>query len=283
MTDSNRLTQFTHDGLCFDVADTGPIDGTVIVLLHGWPQTAKCWDSVAALLHLQGYRTIAPNQRGYSPHARPRGISAYRVATLTNDIVALIHSLNVGAVHVVGHDWGSVVAWDLAAKHPQLVRTLTSVSVPHSAAFLKSMLCSDQLPRVYYMGLFQLPWLPELIATRFKPVFTQMLKGAGMNAAQIADVYSHVIEAGAFTGSLNYYRAMPFTSPRDLMRKVSVPTMHIWGGADSALSRKSAELTKNQVTGPYRLVVLEHANHWIPEQNPNELAKLIIESISVTA
>lgn len=283
MTDSNRLTQFTHEGLCFEVADTGPIDGTVIVLLHGWPQTAKCWDSVAALLHQQGYRTIAPNQRGYSAQARPNKVVAYRMSQLVGDIVALINVLDVGAVHVVGHDWGSAVAWGLAANHPELVRTLTSVSVPHTGAFLRAMLSSDQLLRIYYMGLFQVPRLPEFIATRWQSLFSKLLLGSGMTPLQLKQVYQDVVTSGALTGSLNWYRAMAYVSPFEAFKKVSVPTLHIWGARDAALSRKGAELTANYVTGQYQLKILEHANHWIPEQNPTELAGLISELIQQAA
>ena len=125
-----RLTSFVNDGLTFDVVDEGPLDGTPIVLLHGFPQTAAQWSRLTPFLHERGYRTIAPDQRGYSPGARPRGRFAYRVSALAGDTAALITALGGEPVHLVGHDWGSTVAWTTAARYPHLIRTLTSVPSP---------------------------------------------------------------------------------------------------------------------------------------------------------
>lgn len=281
MDEARRVTSFHHDGLTFDAVDTGPLDGEVIVLLHGWPQTAKCWARVAARLNADGYRTVAPNQRGYSPLARPRRVGAYRMPHLVGDVVALIERLGGGPVHVVGHDWGAAVAWALAGRHPAAVRTLTTVSVPHSGAFMRSMLSSDQLFRSYYMGLFQLPKLPELFVTRCLGLFEKMLTGTGMTRDEVDTVYADIVEAGALTTSLNWYRAMMLTPPGYLTRKVPVPVLHVWGARDAALSRRGAELAREFASGPYRLEVLPHATHWIPEHDAERLAALVRESIAV--
>ncbi|KVE32638.1 alpha/beta fold hydrolase [Burkholderia sp. TSV86] len=281
MEQSQRVTSFNNDGLTFDVIDTGPLDGETIVLLHGWPQTAKCWSRVSATLNAAGYRTIAPNQRGYSPGARPSRVGAYRMSRLVGDVVALIERLGGGAVHVVGHDWGAAVAWALASKRPDKVRTLTTISVPHSGAFMLSMLTSDQLLRSYYMGLFQLPRLPEWFITRFRGLFKRLLFSSGMTPADADGVYADIFDAGALTTSLNWYRAMALTPPGDLSRKVCTPVLHVFGARDSALSPRGAELARRFVNGPYRLEILPNATHWIPEQNPVQLAALILESIAV--
>src|SRR3546814_4608747 len=139
-----RVRTFTNAGLTFDVIDEGPIDGPIAVLLHGFPQRAASWNEVARRLHGQGIRTIAPDQRGYSPGARPRRRAAYRLSNLAADVVALIEQVREPGhperdrVHLVGHDWGSVVAWTVAAS-PDLVATLPVVSVGDPAAFLSSM------------------------------------------------------------------------------------------------------------------------------------------------
>ena len=270
---AGRLTTFTHHGLTFDVTDQGPLDGDPVVLLHGWPQTATEWERLTPLLHDRGYRTIAPNQRGYSPRARPRGRWNYRVSALVSDTVALIDALGAGPVHLVGHDWGSVVAWSTAACHPELTRSLTSVSVPHRMAFLQSMLSSPQALRSWYMLAFQIPWLPERVL-RQREQLTQSLAKTGMDAEQIAHVLSGVIDAGALTYSLHWYRAMLLTGPRALRRKVQAPTTHVWSTRDRFLTRRSADLAARYVTGPYRLEVLD-ASHWIPEERPADLAEII--------
>jgi pimeloyl-ACP methyl ester carboxylesterase len=137
------MRAFANDGLRFSVTDTGPLAGPVVVLLHGFPQRATCWAEVSAALHQRGYRTLAPDQRGYAPEARPRSRSAYRLPTLVADAVALLRRLP-GPVHLVGHDWGAVVAWAMAAQDPQLVTSLVAVSAPHPQAFARALLTSTQ-------------------------------------------------------------------------------------------------------------------------------------------
>ena len=162
-TPADRLTSYSRSGLTFDVRDEGPADGPVVVLLHGFPQDSSSWDQLAPLLHTRGFRTVAPDQRGYSPGARPKARWAYRGSELAADTVALIDALAVGKVHLVGHDWGAAVAWQVAAERPDLLNTVTAVSVPHPLAFVKAMVTSTQGLKSWYMGAFQLPFVPEKV------------------------------------------------------------------------------------------------------------------------
>lgn len=271
-----RITEFRNDGWTFPVTDTGPIDGEVVVLLHGFPQTSTSWDPVCARLHASGYRTVAFDQRGYAPTARPRGRRAYRMSRLVSDVAALVDVAGA-PVNLVGHDWGAAVAWSVAAAQPKLVRTLTAVSVPHPSAFLGSMLISSQLLRSYYIGVFQLPWLPEFLCRR-PGVSDRMLAGIGMTPDQVGRVRTEVFDSGALTPSINWYRAMPFARP-EYTRKVSAPTTYVWSTGDTALSRRGATLCERFVTGPYRFEIVE-GSHWIPEEHPDLLASLIADRIS---
>ena len=273
-----RITSYAHDGLSFDVLDDGPLDGVPVVLLHGFPERASTWRDVAPLLHARGFRTLAPDQRGYSPGARPARRRDYRVSRLTGDIVALVERVG-GPVHLVGHDWGAFVAWDLATRRPDLVRTLTAVSVPHPRAYLRALLGSDQALRSWYMLFFQLPRLPELTARKGGGRFDQLLVRAGMTPAEVARFRREVVEYGALTGGLNWYRAMFHVDRSVVGRKVSVPTTHVWSTEDSALTRRGAELTRRHVTGPYRFEVLL-CTHWIPTQEPARLARIVLDRIS---
>ncbi|MEU3623855.1 alpha/beta hydrolase [Amycolatopsis coloradensis] len=275
MTTPRRVESFEHDGLTFDVRDTGPLDGAVVVLLHGFPQTGASWAETAALLTERGYRTIAPDQRGYSPRARPRGRFAYRSSRLVADTVALIHAIGAGPVHLAGHDWGANVAWATAAQRPELIRSLTTVSVPHAAAFLRSMLTSDQLIRSYYMFFFQLPLLPEFAIRRRPRVLDRTLAKTGMTAAQIDRVHHEILVGGALTGGLNWYRAMLLQRPAALRARVPVPTTHVWSDGDTALSRRGAELAGRYVDGGYRLEILTGVSHWVPEEAATILADII--------
>ena len=132
---ARRITEVERAGLVLDVIDDGPLDGDVVVLLHGFPERATSWRLVAPLLHDAGYRTLAMDQRGYAPRARPRRRRDYRVAELEADVLALVDAAvgPGGRVHLVGHDWGAVVGWAFAQHHGSRLHTFTAVSVPSSA------------------------------------------------------------------------------------------------------------------------------------------------------
>jgi pimeloyl-ACP methyl ester carboxylesterase len=275
-----RLTSYSHDGLDFDVLDEGPLDGVVIVLLHGFPQKATSWRRVTPLLHARGYRTVAPDQRGYSAGARPAGRSSYRMRLLVGDVVALVEALGGGPVHVVGHDWGAAVAWSLAAARPDLVSTLTTVSVPHPGAMVRSLRSFDQLRRSWYMGFFQAPWLPERMLAR-RRLAERFLRSAGMTSEAVALFHTEMVEGGALPGALAWYRAMPFSDPALLQARVRVPTTHVWSDGDDALGRAGAELAASYVVGaPYRLEVLEGVSHWVPDETPDRLAEIVLDRVA---
>ncbi|WP_067436290.1 alpha/beta fold hydrolase [Nocardioides jensenii] len=272
-----RVRTFSNAGLTFDVIDEGPIDGPVAVLLHGFPQRASSWNAVASRLHGQGIRTVAPDQRGYSPRARPHRRAAYRMENLVADVETLIRTLDVGPVHLVGHDWGSAVAWTTAVAHPELVRSLTAVSVTHPAAFLRSMV-GTQVLRSWYMGFFQLPWLPERVLA--DPAGARRALGrTGMTREMVETFGSDIVEYGALRGSLNWYRALPFTHPRVLRGRVAAPTTLVWSDGDVAAGRRGVELAERHVAGPFELQVLTGISHWIPDEAPDVLAEIVCERI----
>jgi pimeloyl-ACP methyl ester carboxylesterase len=274
-----RLTQFENDGLTFDVLDAGPEDGEVVVLLHGFPERAACWDAVAARLHAEGYRTLAPDQRGYSPRARPKGRRAYAVPHLVGDVEALLAAATAagarpGPVHLVGHDWGAIVAWATAAQRPHLVRSLVTVSVAHPAAFMGAMVRSNQVLRSWYVGFFQLPLLPERVVGR--SLGERLMRHTGMTDAEVATFQRDVVEYGALPGGIAWYRALPFVPRGWIGRRVTVPTSHVWSEGDVALARVGSERTERYVDAPYSLHVLP-GSHWLPEQQPDALADIVLE------
>ncbi|WP_346995585.1 alpha/beta fold hydrolase [Dietzia sp. SLG310A2-38A2] len=267
---------FSRGNLRFRAIDSGPADGEVVVLLHGFPQRTSSWDAVAPRLHAAGFRTLVLDQRGYCSTARPRGRRAYRLSELVGDVIALLDSADLPAAHVVGHDWGAAVAWGVAASHPDRVRSLTAVSVPHPAAFLRAMILSDQLLRSWYIGMFQLPWLPERLLTSHGDRPERALAAMGMTPEMIGRFRSEMVADGAVPGGLGWYRALPFTSPRKATARVRVPTTFVWSDHDPALGRGGAERTARFVDADYRFVEMNGASHWIPEERPVELAREII-------
>ena len=274
---SERLTQINHAGMTFDVVDSGPLEGTPVVLLHGFPQRATSWAAVSEHLHAQGMRTFALDQRGYSPGARPRSRFGYRVDELVSDVEALIDEIGT-PVHLVGHDWGSAVAWSVAGTHPASLRTLTAVSVPHPAAFVRSLGSSSQALRSFYMLLFQVPVLPEWMLSRPDGLGERMLRGAGMTRPMIETFRREIVAAGALRGGLGYYRSMPLSSG-SLGGRITVPTTYVWSDGDTALARRGADLTAQLVTAPYELEVYTGVTHWIPDERPAELAVTIVRRV----
>jgi pimeloyl-ACP methyl ester carboxylesterase len=143
--------QIPARGLVFDPLAAGPPTGELVVLLHGFPQTSACWTPLLEALAAAGYRAVAPDQRGYSPEARPTAVRAYRLPKLVADVLAVAYWLGAARIHLVGHDWGGVVAWRLAGWHPDRVATLTAVSTPHPRAFARALVAGTQALRSAYI------------------------------------------------------------------------------------------------------------------------------------
>jgi pimeloyl-ACP methyl ester carboxylesterase len=273
------VDHFLRPGLRFDVVDSGPSDAPAVVLLHGFPQQPFSFDVVASRLNAAGLRTLAPTQRGYTATARPTRRRDYRTAATAADVVALLDTAGLAQAHIVGHDWGGYQAWRAAGWHADRVASLTVLSTPHPAAFVKSLWTSKQGLLSWYMGFFQLPALPEsMVRSRI----AKSLRDSGL-PADFADRYAAAMaEPGALTGALNWYRGVPF-SMRQPLGRITVPTSYVWGRHDSVLSRRTVELTADYVVGPYEVVELE-AGHWLPETVPDPVAGAILARVqSATA
>lgn len=278
--EARRLRVVERAGLTFDVSDTGPVEGPVVVLLHGWPGGSTTWQEVVPLLHDRGFRCVVPDQRGYSPRARPRGVRSYVILELVADALAIIDGAGEARVHLVGHDWGGVVGWALAAAQPERLASLTVLSTPHPAAMAKAMWSSAQGLRSSYAVGFQVPIVAErVLLARGGALLRTMLERSGLDPQRAAAYVERQREPGALPGSLGWYRAIPF-SGGSMASEVAVPTCYAWSTGDAALGRRAAELTAGHVVGPYRFEVLEGVSHWIPEEVPNLTATLIAEHVA---
>lgn len=272
-----RLLRFRNEGLTFDVRDEGPLDGEPVVLLHGFPERNTSWRRLAPLLHEHGLRTYAPDQRGYSPGARPKRRRDYAAPHLVSDVVALADAIG-SPVHLVGHDWGAAAAWLTAAHHPDSVRTLTAVSVPHPAAFTSALVTSSQPLRSWYMALFQLPLVERLVALESAPV-EGLLRRYGWEDDDVARFREEIVEYGALPGGLGWYRALPLAPPTYARAKATVPTTVVWSDQDFAISRAGVEKSEQWVDAPYELVVLHGVTHWVPTQAPEALAEAVLARV----
>lgn len=265
-------------GQCtFHTRESGPADGEPVLLLHGFPQHSDSWDQVVPLLNAAGYRTVTFDQRGYAPDARPARRRDYTIPELTADAAAVIDAYG-GRMHVVGHDWGAIVAWFLATDYADKVAALTIVSVPHPRAFLASMGTSRQVLSSWYMVFFQLPWVPEQALRRRWNWFMVNYTGQSEQAAK-RDLASFEDQA-ALTGALNWYRALPLVNLwKRSDTRVQQPTLFVWSDRDVALKRKGAVTTERYVDGPYTFKILPGVSHWIPEEAPEEFSELLVEHL----
>jgi pimeloyl-ACP methyl ester carboxylesterase len=269
-----RLTAFTRDGLTFELDDAGPLGGEVVVLLHGFPTDRTAWHRMAPLLHSAGLRTLAPDQRGYSAGATPPDRAAYRLEELLADVLALLDAAGVERAHLVGHDWGGVVAWLLAANHQGRVASVTALSTPHPAALSRAWK-SDRGQRLasWYIAAFQVPWVPERVVGA---LFNTIAVGTGMPPEDARRYAAHLAHGGRLAGPMGWYRAS--RSSAVPAHRVSVPATLVWGSRDSFLGRTAAELTREHVRGPYSFVELDD-NHWLPERRPEECAAAVIARV----
>ncbi|HEY3439026.1 MAG TPA: alpha/beta fold hydrolase [Actinotalea sp.] len=266
---------FRRGDLVFDVRDSGPSDGEAVVCLHGFPQDGSAYDAVTPLLVAEGMRVLAPDQRGYSPGARPAGRRPYVLRELVADVVALLDQAGVEKAHVVGHDWGGGVAWTFASRHEERTLSLTAVSTPHPAAMTDAMKHSDQLRRSSYMLAFQVPRVPEaqMLADGGAKLRRQ-LREADLPAALVDKYVTRLLQPGALTAALAWYRALPFGG-RYGAGVVRVPTVYLYGARDPFFSPYAEHATPRYVRAPIRTVVVD-TGHWVPESHPQDVAAAVL-------
>jgi len=269
------------DGLVFDVAEQGDPDGRAVLLLHGFPQTHRAYDALAARLAPRGLRLLAPDQRGYSPGARPADAAAYALGNLVDDAARILDAYGIESADVVGHDWGAAVGWALAAARPERVRTLTAVSVPHPRAMSDALhdASSGQRERSSYIQLLRLPGKAEEVlldddAKRLRAVFEPL-------PAITAEPHVRALsDPATLTAALNWYRATRFEDTATLP-EVTVPATYVWSTGDPAIGRDAATRCAQYATGPYRFVELDGISHWIPDQAPDALADAVLNRLSL--
>lgn len=289
------MRYFSRDGLTFDVDDSGPEDGDVVVLLHGWPQDRTSWHAVSPRLEAAGLRVLAPDLRGYSPGARPPRHLDYEITELVGDVTALLDAAGVDRAHIVGHDWGGALAWAVAAREPDRVATLTVLSTPNPGGMAHGMRHGDQLGHSWYMAFFALPLLPVLF---FRLFAQQVLEKIGMPRERAAHDAKRLRTPGAAEGTFNWYRAALSPTllwrkrrrkggPRRSVHRRVIPTAYMWGAKDPAFSEASTHFTVNQLRERAgEQVDLVHTleldtGHWLMETHPETVADVVLERIGV--
>jgi len=264
--------EYSHietNGVKLHTVQAGPKSGVPVILLHGFPEFWRCWRKQIPALVDAGCRVIIPDQRGYNLSNKPAGMKNYRVDTLVDDILGLIKALDYEKVNLVGHDWGAVVAWALAITHPEKLHKLTIMNAPHPAVMRKFLRRDpDQVRRSWYVGFFQLPWLPEwILSARNFWQMTRAVQGtAKKNSFTNADMETYRqawSQPGALPAMLNWYRAafrFPPRMPED--QRVKVRTLMMWGMKDFALSHRMARPSMDYCDEG-NLILFPEATHWV--------------------
>lgn len=262
-------------GFGFDVTEGGPQDGPPVLLLHGFPQHRGQWDLVTPTLWAAGLRTYAMDQRGYAAGARPAEVAAYAVSECVEDALAVLDALDTGPAHVVGHDWGGLVGWHLAANHPERLLTFTAVSVPHPAAIGAALAEDlDQRTRFAYIKLFRQPRVAERVLLAANgAALRRALRG--VPPERVDRYVAPLLEPGALTPTLNWYRALDWTEMARLPA-VDVPTAYVWSDRDLAMGATAARRCAEFATGDFRFVEVPGASHWLPDEAPDEVAAVIV-------
>ncbi len=273
------LSTVSANGFTFNLRTLGPADGEPVILLHGFPETSYEWRYQMVALARAGYRTIAPDQRGYSPGARPSVVSDYAVVDLVADVLAIAAALGVDRFHVVGHDWGAAVAWGIAAIAPGRVRSLTSMSVPHPAP-LAAQIADPKSCQHQASAYFKL-FAADASDVSFLSNDAGFLRATYGEATPDARAeYLRVLDSEpAINAALNWYRANTSTSGElaaPPVRAITVPTLLIWGDKDQFFCRDTIELTKDYVSAPYELEILAGVDHWVPELAATRVNELLL-------
>jgi pimeloyl-ACP methyl ester carboxylesterase len=274
------------NGLRFRAMVDGPADGEMFILLHGFPEGAESWTKQVDALAKAGCLAVAPDLRGYGLSDAPEGVDNYAIDHLVDDVAALIKSFGRSQAHVAGHDWGALVAWFFAGRHPEMTKSLTALSVAHPAALAEaSRTDEEQREKSLYVSLFLIEGKAEHVLAdesyrRLRGMFALGPHPDAVPPATVEGFTRSLSRPGRLTAGLNYYRANlgkgggAWASLTQEL-KIKTPTTLLWGDEDPALGRKAVEATAQHVEGPYKLEILEGAGHWLQFERPDDVSRAL--------
>lgn len=278
MTDTASIK--TRSGFVFTADIAGPSGGALVLLLHGFPESRHSWRAALPELAQAGYRAVAPDQRGYSPGARPdpADLSNYSFDKLVQDAIDLADASGAAGkrFHLVGHDWGGQVSWGVAHAHPERLASLTILSRPHPLSFRRALQEDpDQKKRSGHHGRFLEPDTADKLLADDARRMREGLFGQSKDSA-----VQHLTVLGtrpALEAALAWYRSNRGLSGE--FGTTKVPTLYIWGDVDATVGAHAAHGTKDFVSVAYALEVLPGVGHFVMDQAASRATELMLAHI----
>jgi pimeloyl-ACP methyl ester carboxylesterase len=261
------------NGLTLNVVDEGR--GPAVVLLHGFPDSADLWRHQMPALVQAGFRVVAPDMRGFGDSDRPPSVDDYVIFNAIADVRGIMDALGIERAHVVGHDYGAVVAWLLAAGEPSRVERLAALSLGHPGTFTRPLI--SQLKRSWYTFMFQFAGVAENLLSRDE---WRLMRDWAAGSPDVERYLEDLSRPGALTAGLNWYRA---NTPPEIWGidfpypEIAAPTLGIWSSRDSLLGEEQMIDSVQYLTGPWRYERFDDVGHWIPIEEPERLNALLLE------
>lgn len=270
------------DDLIFDCRTDGDKENELVIFLHGWPETSYMWKKLMSHFSEKGFYCVAPNLRGYSKDACPKGKKQYSLDKLANDILGVSKFLNTQKFHLVGHDWGAIIGWKIVHDHQDSILSWTGISVPHLQAFGKAIVVdTEQRKMSQYVKNFQLPYLPEegIRKDDFK-ILRKLWKNS--EPGEIDDYLKVFRKPKQLTASINYYRSnytlLKKAAKDKILGDINVPTLFIWGKKDIAIGSYAVNESHQYMKSDYEFIELD-SGHWLIQTKYTELENAITKHI----
>ncbi len=283
---SASMQQIEVNGYRFDVWIAGPEDGRPVLLLHGFPQHAASWNEVVNELTANGFRTVVPNQRGYSPGARPTAYDQYTMDAFMSDALGIMDELEIERFDLAGFGLGAILSWHVAATHPERLRTLTSLREPHPAAFAKGIFEDEEQTKAFEELAASIEVNSNFgVAERANRQLANnaeglraLLRDNGMEDDDISIFVQRLSQPGVLAGAMSWHLTIDldwFAS----VPSVKVPTLFVWTEG-TGLTAETARTAVDYVDAPFRDVFLEDTHHWLLENESEIVSELLVEHLN---
>jgi pimeloyl-ACP methyl ester carboxylesterase len=273
-----RISRIAANGLSHSIREWGEAGSTPVLMMHGFPDSSLVWDKVAPLIAAAGYHVIAPDMRGFGDTDAPPRVADYAIETgAAADMKAILAALRVPRAHLVGHDFGAVVGWLLAAEAPELFLSWSALSVGHPMAYLAAG--AEQKRRSFYILVHQLRGVCEALYRRKD---WALLRNHWEGVRDVEQTIALLSRPGRLTAGLNWYRAnIPFgvmlglAPPREAP-PARLPTLGVWSDGERYLVESQMQGSGAFVGAPFGYARIDRASHWLQQDQPEALAALLL-------